>query len=154
MWSNEILNIWSGHYFNFGPTCKHMFIFIWKVHSCVNHLWIGDMCNICPTHNICNNYPTFLILICNTCPTRTICTKTATCPTCTICSHLMIWAICILRNTWIICIKRIVSNIITSIPQVNEWCMKQNNCNIDVPFSGVKCMCSTFWPFEWKNALF
>ncbi len=84
MWSNEILNIWSGTYFIFGPICKHMFIFIWKVHWYVNHLQIWDMCTICPTRNICNKYPTCLIRISNTCPTRTICTKSATCPTCPI----------------------------------------------------------------------
>jgi len=134
-----------------------MFIFIYKVHWYVNHLQIWDMCAMCPTHNICNKCPTRLIRICNTCPTCTICTKSATCPTypiltiCTICptcpicsihSHMHKWAICIVQNKCMICIIRTLHNIVTYIPQVDEWCMYRYNCNIDVPSIGVKCMYS------------
>jgi hypothetical protein len=119
-------------FFFWGPTCKHMFIFIWKVHWYVNHLQIRDMCNICPTHNICNKCPTFLIRICNTCPTCTICTKSATCPTCPTCPTSPISTIfppfddmCHMYyiEIFIICIIRTISNIFTPIPQVNEWCI-------------------------------
>jgi hypothetical protein len=67
---------------------------------------------------------------------------------------LMIWAICIVWNTCIICMIRTISNIVTSIPQVDEWCIKKYDWNIDVPSNGVKCMYSISWPFKWKNAFF
>ncbi len=103
-WINEILNIWNEPYFIFGPTCKHMFIFIWKFHQYAKHLQIGDMCTICPTCKICNKCPTCLIHICNTCPT---CTNIATCPTspiCTICPtcpiSIVMCAMCAIDIFW------------------------------------------------------